>query len=673
MHFSSTFRHAGRSLATRFFLTVSAACFFISAGHAAAAPKQTPNGSGQTVTVEGRLEVRVEDYPNHSSRTRHFLDTSRGRIELKFKHAPQGLISGSRVRVHGQADGTMLALGGSGTDSVEMLTAASTSTLGQQRVAVVLVNFQDDTSQPITPPTANTLMFSTIDAFYRENSFQQTWLTGDVYGWVTIATSKTGCNTDQIAQQADAAVAATGIDLSGYGRTVYMFPQNACSWTGLAMVGGTPARAWINGVFSLRVVGHELGHTFGLMHAHGLDCDTNALGATCSSLTYGDGADLMGNRAVHFNPFEKEQLGWLNDGVSPPIVTVAGNGRYTIEPYSSSSVGNKALKIARDPDPATGKPRWYYIEYRQPIGADAILANVGNLTKGVLVRTSTEGDGNSSNLLDMTPNSITTSGFSDLEDGALAGGRSYTDAAAGVTISLASAGTSGAAIDVSFGGSIPPPTCTRAAPSISITGATTAVAAGSARTYTVSVGNKDSSACAATTFSLARSVPSGWTGTLAASSLSLSPGSTGTTTLNVTSPTTAAAGSYGIGVGTSSTVGSVHTANASTSYSVATTTSSTLTETVGTDKTSYLRGQTVTMSALVRNNGVAVNGASVKFTVTLPGGTSAVLTATSGSDGYARSSFKLGKGKTAAGSYTLRADASSGGSSATSSTGFGVL
>ena len=630
-----------------------------------------PARPGQATTLEGRLDVRVEDYSNHTSRTRHFLDTSRGRIELKFKHAPHGLVSGSRVRVHGQADGMTLALGGSDAGSVEMLAAATTATLGVQRTAVVLVNFQDDTSQPITPAAAKTLVFSTIDAFYRENSFQQAWLAGDVYGWVTIASSKTTCNTDQIAQQADAAVAASGIDLSGYGRTVYMFPQNACGWTGLAMVGGTPARAWINGTFSLRVVGHELGHTFGLMHAHGLDCDTSALGATCSSLTYGDGADLMGNRAVHFNPFEKEQLGWLNDGVSPPIVTVTGNGRYAIEPYSSSSVGNKALKIARDPDPATGKPRWYYIEYRQPIGADASLANVGNLTKGVLVRTSTEGDGNSSNLLDMTPNSITTSGFSDLEDGALAVGRSYTDAAAGVTISLASAGTTGAAIDVSFGGSPPPPTCTRAAPTVSISGSTTAIAAGSSKSYTVSVSNKDGSACTATTFSLARSVPSGWTGTLAASSLSLSPGSTGTTTLNVTSPTTAIAGSYGIGVGTASNAGSVHTANASTTYAVAA--AGTLTGIVGTDKTSYLRGQTVYMSALVRNNGIAASGASVSFTVTLPNGASTVLTATSGSDGYARSSYKLGKSKAAAGSYTLRAVASSGTDTATASTTFTAL
>jgi hypothetical protein len=142
----------------------------------------------------------------------------------------------------------------------------------------------------------------------------------------------------------------------------------------------------------------------------------------------------------------------------------------------------------------------------------------------------------------------------------------------------------------------------------------------------------------------------------------------------VTSPTTATAGSYGIGVGTSSTVGSAHTANASGTYSVATTTTTAaITETVGTDKTSYLRGQTVYMSARVLRSGVAVNGASVKFTVTLPGGTSTVLSATSGSDGYARGTYKLAKGKTAIGNYVLRADATSGSNTASANTGFSAL
>ena len=100
--------------------------------------------------------------------------------------------------------------------------------------------------------------------------------------------------------------------------------------------------------------------------------------------------------------------------------------------------------------------------------------------------------------------------------------------------------------------------------------------------------------------------------------------------------------------------------------------SGTLTGTVGTDKSSYLRGQTVYMSALVKSNGVAVSGASVKFNITLSNGSISVLSATSGSDGYARATYRLGKGKGAIGNYALRADAASGSSTATASTSFSV-
>ena len=141
------------------------------------------------------------------------------------------------------------------------------------------------------------------------------------------------------------------------------------------------------------------------------------------------------------------------------------------------------------------------------------------------------------------------------------------------------------------------------APTLTMSGPTAAVNAGTQNTYSVSLKNNDSSDCGTTSFSLARTVPSGWTGTLSSSAISLAPGATGTATLAVTSPTTAAAGSYGIGLGTSSSVGSGHTANASSTYAVA---AAQLTETVTTSKTTYKAGETVSWTARVLKNGVPV-------------------------------------------------------------------
>ena len=618
--------------------------------------------------VEGTLDVLVEDHADGHSVTRHFLQTDRGRVEVKFQGRPTLLPSGTHVRVHGKAArGELLALDGT---QVQALTTVLPSTLGEQRIAVLLVNFADNAVQPITAASANTLVFDTLNRFYQENSQGQTWFKGQVFGYYTIAMSKAVCDPYGMASQAEAAAAAAGVDLSAFNRKVFLFPRNACTWAGLGNVGGSSTRAWANGSFVPLTVGHELGHNYGLHHAHAYDCDVAPLGSTCTSLPYGDAADMMGNnKAGHFNPFEKEMLGWLNDGVSPPIHTATASGRYAIEPYSSSSVGPKAIKIPRGLD-AAGHPSWYYVEYRQPIGADAVLT-LGNLTQGVMVRVGSDGDPESGYQLDMTPGT-STSAYAELYDGALGVGRSYTDAAAKVTITLVSADAAGATVDVSVG-STQTATCTRATPTLTLTGPTTGVAAGTGQAYTLKLTNRDSSACAATSFNLARSVPIGWTGTLAATTLSLSPGATGTTTLSVTSPTTVTAGSYGIGAGAGSSVGSVHTANASATYAVAaSTTAPTLSETVATDKSTYLRGDTVYMSALVKANGVVAAGASVRFTVTLPTGSTAMVSAVSGNDGYARAIYRTAKGRSAAGNYGVRADATSGGGSASASTAFSV-
>lgn len=625
------------------------------------------HAAGKPAVLEGELEIRIEDYPDGSARTRHFLQTAQGRLELRFSRMPTTLPSGSRVRVRGNAEGNVLAIDGVETGSVQALAIAPSLTLGAQRVAVILVNFQDDTTQPFTVDAVRDAVFGTVDTHFRESSFGQTWLEGDVLPWRTIAMNKTVCDADMLASLADQAAQQGGSNLGAYARKVYVFPRNACTWSGLGNVGGSSTRAWSNGRLTTLVIGHELGHNLGLYHAQALNCDVAALGNSCTTLAYGDTADLMGNyRSAHFNPYEKELLGWLNDGVSPPILTASASGRYVVEPYANASVGAKAVKIPRGKD-GSGRTLWYYVEYRQAVGADAVLANTGNLVQGVVVRTATEGDLASSRQIDMSPGTSTNT-YTELADGALAVGQSYRDAAAGVTLTLAWTTANGAALDVVFDGT--GATCVRNAPAVSLAGGGTAVAAGTAVSYSVSITNRDSAACAATSFNLAGSVPSGWTAQPGASTLALSPGSTAGTTLTVTSAANAAAGDQGIGLGVASAAGAVHTASASATYSVAAPVGGTLSNAVGTDKSTYARGETVYLSALVKRDGTAVAGASVTFTISVPGGVTTQLSASSGADGFARASYKLGKGKGAAGSYGVRGDASLGGGTATATTSF---
>lgn len=220
---------------------------------------------------QGTLEVRVEDYPDRTHTTLFFLDTARERLQLYFaKDKPHHLLTGTRVRARGKRlDGALLLQSGSSSSSaatsgLQTQALASSSTFGQQSTVVLLVNFQDSSAQPYTVETARTLVFTSVSNFDMENSQNQTWLTGDVFGWYTLAMTSTTCNSDQLATLAKQAATAAGVNLGSYRRIVYGFPQNACGWSGLGTIGGNPSQAWINGSFNLLVVGHEMGHNFGL-------------------------------------------------------------------------------------------------------------------------------------------------------------------------------------------------------------------------------------------------------------------------------------------------------------------------------------------------------------------------------------------------------------------------
>lgn len=549
------------------------------------------------------------------------------------------------------------------------------STTGDIRTAVVLVDFQDNATQPKTASQAGTLVFGNVSDFLWENSYHHTFLSGDTFGWFTLPMSASVCDTDTLVNEANNAAIAAGANLGAYTQIIYMFPKTGCSWAGLGGMSASGQKlVYINGAnaFDQRVVAHEMGHGFQLDHSDALECGATSIGGTCTDLDQASPDDTMGSRAGHYNAFQKERLGWLGAIGMPAITTVTTSGRYTLEPLETQTTGVKALKIRQGTDPASGQAVWYYLEYRQPTGFDAILASVGTLTSGVsIIRGMPSNTGSINTMIDTTPESNTLGRLTDFEDGALLPGRSFTDTGAGVTISVVSADASGAVVDVTLPSGSGAGTCTRATPALTVSGPTGAVAAGSSATYTVALTNMDSSACTATSFALARTVPAGWSGTLGATSLSLSPGASGSTTLTVVSANAATAGGYTIAAGASSSVGGVHTANASTTYTVAAS-GSTLTESVGTDKTSYARGDTAAISALVKNGGVAAVGASVTFNVTAPGGSTTTLRATTGSDGYARMSYRTGKSKSAVGSYALRADASASGGTASATTSFGV-
>lgn len=598
------------------------------------------------VEIEGVLEVLHEDR-DLGSRYLYFLKAAGERLSLHFAaDPPTDRQTGDRIRVAGVRLGLALALQSS-TTSVQTLTTALPNTFGAQHTLVILVNFQDKITQPYTVTTAQGVVFTTTSNFDLENSYQQTWLTGDVAGWYTIALSSTVCDYSTLASQAKSAAQAAGVNLSAYTRYVYAFPQNACTWWGLGTVGGNPSQAWVNGSLAVKVVGHEMGHNFGLYHSHSLDCGTTTLGSSCTIGEYGDTLDIMGNPSSgHFNAFQKERLGWLDYGTSPPITTVQTDGTYWLDPLESVGSNPKGLKILKSTDPTTGKKTWYYVEYRKALGFDSFLSSYSNVLTGIVIHTGSESSGNSSDLLDMT---AATSSWSDP---ALDVGQSFYDPDAGVTIAPTWADSASAAVGVTFGGLA----CVQANPTVALSPSQSQwVPAGSIVTYTVSVTNNDNAGCTASTFNLQTTAPVGWGAAFAASTLNLSPGASVSTTMTVTSPVLTADGFYTIGVAATNSSNSVYTASTSATYVVV----SSLNVSVSTDKPSYIRNQTVTITAVVSGDGLPAAGANVTFTITKPNGAKVTGTATTGSSGSAVYQYRPSR-KDPIGTYQITINANLG-------------
>lgn len=542
-------------------------------------PKEVKKLLEQEQVLEGELEVFYEDYEDHSkSRLHHVLKTADGRVELHVSKNTDvnQLHSGLRVSAKGWSiDGNDNALfldedknsiiisaqdsTSTSTTSSGTTTTSIDGTFGEQKTLVLLLNFRDKVQEPWTVQEAEELVFGTVNDFYRENSNDQTWLSGEVSGYLTLAVDEV-CDINTIDNYAKQAATNNGIDTDSYDRLVYIFPEiSNCGWTGMGTIGATQSRAWINGAFTVNTIGHELGHNFGLRHAQSLDCGVDIVGSNCTNFVYGDNIDIMGNGDGHFNGFNKESLGWLS---STEITSVTSDGSYLVEPYEMLHSGiAKVLKIPRGTDPETGKQLWYYIEYRQALGFDSFLEDKDGITGGVVMRLATESDMKSSQMLDMTPGSV----YDDFSDAALSVGESYTDSVAGVTITTEWADSTGASVYVSFA----EPTCTQSEPAISVTSnQSTAMVPGSLKSYTVSVTNNDSDSCSSSNFLIEAEAPAGWTTTEA--TIDLAPGASDTVTLDVTSDELATDGTYTITFNAFNSVDSSYYTSTTSSYLVET-------------------------------------------------------------------------------------------------------
>lgn len=541
------------------------------AGIRAAFPAESQRLIERHVEAEGILKVIHVDMPGEQEDYYwYFLETAAGRRPLHFAGRPTRQLSDSRIRVKGIAFDADIVLASGGSESVTTLAAALPNTLGVQTTLVIPVNWSDG---PATPPytTAqiNQVVLGDKSAWDWENSYQQTSLQGTVANWVTITESSASCNPGAIASKADAAAAAAGHVLANYKRKVYVFPTNACTWWGLGTVGGNPSQSWIHTKNGLNVfiVAHEMGHNYGLYHSHSLDCGASVVAESgCTTSEYGDILDSMGGATSfastpHFNAFQKERLGWLNSGISPPLTTVqSGAAQYSIgniEAVRSSTP--RALKIGNTRASCNIPPsQWYYVEKREPVGFDGFLGNyVTSLANSVVIRRVNEGDPDSSYLLDMSPGTTTW------HDVGLVSGASFTDPITGLVIQPVSVGTGFANVNVTYAA----PSCTNP-PAVSLSpGGTAWRVPGEVAAYTATVVNTDSCNCPTSMYTVAPTVPAGWSAS-GGQTAALAPGASAEVPVSVTVYPGAPPGFHSVPVVATATDNASKTASAKADMSV---------------------------------------------------------------------------------------------------------
>lgn len=470
----------------------------------------------QPVMINGSVSGAVGDDFEHGRSQTHLemADAAGQRFRLRVAQASdreqlgwigkRGAVAAMRFDRHllvvDKRDVQLLAA--DGTTSTATVTDTSTGTIqGVQKTLVVMLNFNDSPIACTATDLQNRLFGSTgatLDQGYRQSSGGLVSFTGQVIGPYTVNYSSTGsCDYNGWAAAANALAQSAGFSPSAYNRISYVTPRNAnCPWQGLGAVGGSqPTQTWVQQCASTGMFSHELGHNLGFHHA------------STPGSEYGDASDPMGaSKLVQSNAANRVMAGWLYGSRS---LDVSSGGSYSIGALESDpSSGPQVLRLKKAD---TGE--YYYLSMRQPVGVDST-----NLWTAY------------QNTVSVHKASGTLPAYTYLL-ASLGAGQSWSDTVNGITVTSQGVSGSNASVSVALGGA----TCTRQAPTLGVSPASQSAAPGSTLAYTLSVTNSNSAACPSSTFNLGQTVPSGFTSSLGASSVTLAAGGSTSVGWNVAS------------------------------------------------------------------------------------------------------------------------------------------
>jgi hypothetical protein len=305
-------------------------------------------------------------------------------------------------------------------------------TEGTKKLLFIRVDFPDRPGVPIdrfgqtlTESFAQNLMDNPVNEFYVNNSYGKTSFVTTVTPVIRMPQPQSVYTRDSLfmlVTDARNAAREAGFETNNYELDMVAFSQSALlDFSGISPIGNKGAL--INGNFTFKVVTHELGHAYGLLHANLWRTNDGTITGNGANVEYGDDFDMMGRgaaQATHFNAQYKQSLDWLTQ---ENVKTITQPGIYRVFAYDTTAPlpqGIRALKIKKD----TAKDYW--IEFRQ------LLTNYPNLMNGALVRWDYPSDffRRQTQMLDMNP------ATQSLDDSALLIGQTFADEAGGIKITV---------------------------------------------------------------------------------------------------------------------------------------------------------------------------------------------------------------------------------------------
>lgn len=364
-------------------------------------------------------------------------------IESVIDRIRQADVEADIVRSHKPATGFkwLEALGGDGVENDNREVRATPFINDHLNLLYIRVDFSDKPGAPVSQADLQTSLVTTNGHLqnYSYGAAQLTsTVTSQLYRMPSPSSTYTSDPNGSTALLAAArSLAAANHTLSNYDVVGVYFPKLSGAdfgYDGLASVGG--GDQWMNGVASnssrVEVMVHEFGHNYGLYHANYWDPTRQIAGTyegpDSASLDYGDIFDKMGGGSLslgYFNPFATRRLNWLPSG---KVAHATANGTWRIHRFDSATALSNPLTALRVP---MGGNEYWWVGYRKSQPALANSAYV--VAEGLFT--------DHSNLIDMTPNSLSPE-TNDRGDAGLPVGGEYYNPAKGVRFKTVASGGS---------------------------------------------------------------------------------------------------------------------------------------------------------------------------------------------------------------------------------------